>query len=188
MDVGFAEPVYWTQRTLEDCERDATEALNIARQLGWPAGQAQTEWTTAVALSAFGEFSKALAHAREALRVAQEIEHRQWMAAAYSTLGQVYTTMLQPDAALQNLEAGLPLARELGSAYWIGNITTYLAQAHLLKNEPQRAEAVLQAAMPAFNPSATHRQAHDDSSGQAFAQGMRGHSPHNLPERRMVWA
>ncbi len=188
VDVGFAEPVFWTRRTLDDCEREAAEALNIARQLRWPAGQAQTEWTTAVALSAFGEFGKGLAHARGALRITMEIEHRQWMAAAYSTLGQVYTAMLQPDAALQNLEAGLPLARELGSAYWIGNITAYLAQAHLLKNKPQRAEAALQAAMPAFNLSAALRRAQGDSSGQILTQGLRDHAPHNLPERRMVWA
>ena len=163
-DVGFAEPVFWTPRTLGDCESEAAEALNLARQLGWPAGQAQTEWTTAVALSAFGEFGKGLAHAREALRIALEIEHRQWLAAAYSTLGQMCTVMLQPHAALHNLEAGLPLARELGSAYWIGNITTYLAQAHLLKDEPQHAAAALQAVIP------------------------RDHAPRNLPERRMMWA
>ncbi len=163
-DVGFAEPVLWMPRTLDDCEREAAEALSLARQLGWLAGQAQTEWTTAVALSAFGEFGKGLAHAREALRITLEIEHRQWMAAAYATLGQLYTAMLQPDVALQNLEAGLPLARELGSAYWIGNITCYLAQAHLLKNESQRAEVALQAVMP------------------------RDHVPRNLPERRMAWA
>jgi predicted ATPase/DNA-binding CsgD family transcriptional regulator len=187
-DVGFAEPVFWTLRTQDDCEREAAEALNLARQLGWPAGQAQTEWTIAVALSAFGEFGRGLAHAREALRISVEIEHRQWMAAAYSTLGQMYTIMLQPDEALQNLEAGLPLARELGSAYWIGNITAYLAQAHLLKNEAQRAEAALQAVMPAFEPSAPIRRAQDDSSGQAIAQRLREHAPHNLPERRMAWA
>ncbi|MER3513220.1 MAG: hypothetical protein C4310_01415 [Chloroflexota bacterium] len=166
-DVGFAEAVFWTPRTPDDCERQAVEALNLARQFGWPAGQAQTEWTIAVALSTFGEFGKGLAHAREALQIALEIEHRQWMAAAYSALGQIYTIytmMLQPDAALQNMETGLPLARELGSVYWIGNITTYLAQAYLLKNDPQRAESALQAVMP------------------------RDRAPHNLPQRRMAWA
>jgi tetratricopeptide (TPR) repeat protein len=117
-----------------------------------------------LALSTFGEFGKGLAHAREALRISVEVGHSQWMAAAYSTLGQIYTVMLQPDEALQALEAGLPLARELGSAYWIGNITSYLAQAYLLKNEPQRAEAALHAVMP------------------------RDRAPRNLPERRMAWA
>ena len=59
-DVGFSEPVFWTPRTVDETEREAAEALSMARQLDWPAGQAQTEWSTAVALSAFGEFGRGL--------------------------------------------------------------------------------------------------------------------------------
>ncbi len=163
-NIAHAETVFWTPRTLDDCRRDAAEALRFAQEIGWLAGQAQVEWTAGGALAVHGEFGQALAHARQALRIATEIEHQQWTAAAHFTLGQIHVLMLQAGPAVQDLEAGLPLARQLGSAYWTGNIASYLALACLLKGDSARAQATLQSVM---------------NSEQ---------DPRNLPERRMAWA
>ncbi len=110
----------------------------------------------------------ALTHANESLRIAQEIEHQQWIAGAYFTLGAAYVRMLAPEAALESLLAGLPLAHTLGSAWWIGNITSYLALAYLQKHDFARAEVALAEVLPLDTVRARH--------------------PHNLPERRMAWA
>jgi tetratricopeptide (TPR) repeat protein len=159
-----AEPVFSPVPKLEDYRRDSAEALNLARQIGWQAGEAFVEWHAGASFGAFGEFGQGLSHAREALRIATEIGHRQWTVAAYFALGHVFLLMLQAEGALENLTAGLPLARELGSAWWTGHFTTELALAYLLESDFQHAEEVLNAGLPEDQP------------------------PHNLTERRMTWA
>jgi DNA-binding CsgD family transcriptional regulator len=160
---GLCEPVFSALHTRAECERDAIEALHIAQQLDWSAGQAFAEFCAGITLAAFGDFGAGLRHARAALQIATEIEHQQWIAAAHSGLGQIYVLMLAPDLAIEHLETGLPLARALGSAWWVGNITAYLALAYLLKQGTAHAEAVLAASLP------------DNQS------------PKSLSDRRMVW-
>ena len=103
-------------------------------------------------------------HRKEALRIATEIQHAQWLSATYFTLGRVYHLLLEANLAVQALETGLRLASDTGSAWWIGNITAYLARAYLLQGALPRAEAALKAVMP------------------------REQLPANAPERRMSWA
>jgi len=141
-----------------------TEALSLSRQADSLVSQSYVEWVAGGFFASSGELGRGLAHAQEALQIALEIKHTQWMAGAYFTLGYVYILLLDVRRAVQALEAGLLLATEIGSAWWIGNITAYLARAYLLQGTGARARAVLQAAMP-------------------DAQ-----QPRNAPERRMSWA
>jgi len=150
--------------TPAECLRDATEALELARKIESLSAQTYADVMTAKWLTGFGDFGAAQAHAQEALRIATEIGHQQWMAATYCVLGRLLTLMLNPTQAIQLLEAGLSLAHTLGSAWWLGNIRTHLALAYLLRREHAKAQAVLEAAMSA--------DAH----------------PRNLAERRMLWA
>jgi DNA-binding CsgD family transcriptional regulator len=122
----------------------AMEALELARQIGWAADQALAEWSMAIGLSNRGLFEEAITHAKSALRIASEIEHRQWMTGAFYALGHTYVLMLQADLAIQSLEQGLAFANELGSAWWIGNITSDLANAYLLKQNLDGARSLLE--------------------------------------------
>lgn len=158
------ETTYSALGTVDVLERAIPEALNLARQAEWAAGQAFVQFMAGSGFAAFGELGRGLACAQEALRIATEIEHRQWIGGAHTHLGQIYVFMLQPVPAIRALEAGRPLARELGSAWWIGYNTTYLALAYLQQHDIPRAEAVLDETMP------------------------RDRAPRNLPERRMAWA
>ena len=142
----------------------AMEALDLARQIGWTAGQAFAEWGMAIGLANRGVFGEAIAHAKESLRIATEIEHRQWVTGALYALGHIYVLMLQADIAIQRLEQGLTLATGLGSTWWIGNITTDLANAYALNKDGARARALL------------------DSVLQEKADR------HTMVERRMLWA
>jgi DNA-binding CsgD family transcriptional regulator len=166
--VAYASPG-WVETTLSACDspaqcsRDLTEALNLARQVDSMANQAFSEWVAGLAFTSFGQFGQGLAHAREALYIASRIQHTQWLAAAYFTLGRVYCLLLEPTLAVQAFEAGLAHAQEISSAWWIGNISAYLAQAYLLQGRPKQAEAALQAVME------------------------RGKQPANSPERRVRW-
>ena len=149
---------------LEPCSRDITEALSLARQVDSLVSQAYVEMAAGGAFSSFGELGRGLVHAQESLRIATEIQHTQWIAGAYFTLGHVYLLLLEANLAMQALETGLALATDIGSAWWVCNITAYLARACLLQGALPRAEAVLQAVLP------------------------REQQPTNAPERRMSWA
>jgi len=160
----MAETTYSVYERLESCSRDITEGLSLARQLDSLTAQAYVEFSAGGALASFGELGRGLAHAQESLRIASEIEHTQWMAAANFTLGHVYILLLEANLAVQALEAGLALANDIGSAWWVGNITAYLARAYLLQGAVPRAEAAL------------------------LAVAARSQQPANAPERRMSWA
>ncbi|HEY7093464.1 MAG TPA: AAA family ATPase, partial [Ktedonobacterales bacterium] len=72
---GSSETAFASLRTPDACARDASEALQMARQVESLAGQAFAENALGHAFLAFGEFGSALMHAREAERIATEIEH-----------------------------------------------------------------------------------------------------------------
>ena len=161
---GWVETTYSVCEQPEHCSRDIMEALNLARQVESLTAQAYVGWNGGGSLASFGELGRGFTLAQEALRIATEIQHSQWLAATYFTLGRVYHLLLEANLAVQALETGLRLASDTGSAWWIGNITAYLARAYLLQVALPRAEAALKAVMPREQP------------------------PANAPERRMSWA
>jgi predicted ATPase/DNA-binding NarL/FixJ family response regulator len=142
------ESTYSSLRTRDECVQDAEEARLLARQMNSPAGQAFVEIATSGVLFSFGEFSPALAHAQEALRIATAIEHQEWISAANGVLGQVYLLLLEPDQAVAHLESALAGAQALGSAIWIRQLTPYLALAYILRREFSRAAALLKTIIP----------------------------------------
>ena len=142
------ETTFSALRTHAECVQDAEEALLLARQTNSQSGQAFVEMATTLALSSFGEFGPALAHAQEALRIATAIEHQEWITATYGALGQLYLLLLEPAQAISCLEAGLAGAQTLGSMIWIRQLTPYLALAYILRQEFPRAEAALKTVIP----------------------------------------
>jgi ATP/maltotriose-dependent transcriptional regulator MalT len=160
---NLAETTLSALLTRDECLRDTTEAIQLARRIDSPADQAYAQFVSGMLLTSFGEFGAALSHGQHALRLATEIEHQQWMAGASYVLGRLFIFLLDAPSAIQILEAGLVLASNVGSAWWTGNITAYLALAYLLGNEYARAEALLEASLP------------------------RTQLPRTSPERRLYW-
>ncbi len=142
------ETILHTLRTPEENLRDADESLRLARQTGSLAGQAFAEVVLALACSHGGEIGPALAHIREAQRLATAIEHRQWMTLATYTLGTHYLQLLQPALARAAFDAEAQLARELGSDLWSGSLAAAQAEVALLEHDPRQAAAILSAFMP----------------------------------------
>jgi tetratricopeptide (TPR) repeat protein len=66
---------------------DTIEALELARALGHPEGQAYALWHRGEALSALGRHDEARESAEEALAIAEAIGHRGWTATALRALG-----------------------------------------------------------------------------------------------------
>jgi DNA-binding CsgD family transcriptional regulator len=161
---GFNETVAGVLQSDEAAREHLAEALRLARQIGWPAGQAFAEWIAASNRASFGHFGDALAHVAAARKLAESIEHRQWTVAAHWAAGLIFITLCMPTRAIAALDQALPLARQLASAFWIDNTIAYLGQAYRLAGDLDRARELLAPALPAGRP------------------------PINTQERRIVWA
>ena len=96
--------------TPDECRRDSQAAEQLAREMEYPAGLAYVLLQRGRSEAGFGIFGPALSHSREALRIAREIEHQQWMAAAHYALGRSYLTLLASGRAIVELEGGFSVA------------------------------------------------------------------------------
>jgi DNA-binding NarL/FixJ family response regulator len=136
--------------------RDGEEALQIARSIHWRAGEAFALFQIGLLLGQRGEFDRALAMASDSLRVAEQIDHPQWTAAAHFTLASLHVELLDGDAARRHAERALVFGRRLGSSFWIQLGTSLLACAHILRRDLDGADAVL-STLPALDQAAPVR-------------------------------
>jgi len=130
--------------SLAECERDLAEALQLARELEWAAGEAFVEIYFGGVLACFGRLGAGLAHVQQALRLATEINHQQWIAGAHDALARIALSLLAPEQALSHAEIGIEVARELGSTNWITYLIAEKVQAYTNLCQPKLAEAALQ--------------------------------------------
>ena len=107
-----------------------------------------------------GRYARAFELASSGVRIAEEIEHREWIAAGLCSLGALYVDVLVPEGAGPLLERALALAHELGSLVWAPYAAARLAQACTLERDLSRASALLEAELWPDTPmdAATDRQ------------------------------
>lgn len=133
--------------SLAEAAHAGKEAVRIAREIGWLAGEAYAQLMLAMCLGPQGEYARALDAAYTSLILAEEIEHRQWITAAHAALGFLHLDLLAFDTARSHLEQALELARTVGSRVWIDSIGGYLAVTCVAQGELGRAEAILNDAL-----------------------------------------
>jgi tetratricopeptide (TPR) repeat protein len=119
------------------------EALTIAREIGWRSGEAFALLDKSYCFYSIGEFGRALEALGECLNIAQEIEHKQWEAAARMCVGAFLLDLHSVPAAKLELEQAVAFAREVGSSYWNQYSTLMLARAYACQGDFDRAEAIL---------------------------------------------
>jgi DNA-binding CsgD family transcriptional regulator/Flp pilus assembly protein TadD len=119
------------------------QALTIAREIGWSAGEAHILGEGSWVLAVQGAYAHALEWARAGLAVAEEIEHRQWIGLAQVSLGMIYADLLALPTARRHLQRALALADEIGSEYWGQLSSTMLALIFLQEGDCAAARAVL---------------------------------------------
>ena len=93
--------------------RDAEAALEVARTLGHPEGQAYALWHRGEALVALGRAELARSAGTEALAIATRIGHRGWTATSWRTIGLADQCAGEHRAALQAFERSLAAAEHL---------------------------------------------------------------------------
>jgi DNA-binding CsgD family transcriptional regulator/predicted negative regulator of RcsB-dependent stress response len=94
---------------------------------------------------ALGSYGTALPGARQALVIAEEIDHQQWITAVRCMLGNIYADLGAFSAASAELQAALEIARHIGSPYWIRSAAGWLASTFVHAGDLARASAVLNA-------------------------------------------
>ncbi|MGI5131401.1 BTAD domain-containing putative transcriptional regulator [Pseudonocardia sp. CA-107938] len=87
-----------------------TAALQLARDLDAPEGQAYALWHRSEALSGLGRTTEAEADAREALAIARAVDHQGWTATAHRALGIAHQTAGDLDAAASAFAASATAA------------------------------------------------------------------------------
>jgi len=144
--------------SLAEATRWSEEAIQIAREIGWRAGEAYAELMLAMGLGPQGEYARALEMAQTGLAVAEEIEHRQWISGAHAALGMLYLDLLALNAARPHLEQALALARAVGSRVWVGLTSGYLASVYAAQGKLELAEATLNDMLESDTPMQTQSQ------------------------------
>ncbi len=144
--------------SLEEVSRDAERALKIARDIGQRSAEAYALFQLALCLGSQGEYTRALAIVQKSLDIADEIEHRQWQAAAHTVLGGIYSSMLALVQAREQFELALSLAHEMSSLFWTFIAAGYLTSACIQLNDFPSAEQVLRSTLKLDTPAQTMAQ------------------------------
>ena len=130
-------------RTAEDQRSDVEEALRLAEESGWRAGEAFALAVLSWVLTPRGDYAEAFRAGERALAIAEDIEHRQWTAAGCCALGRLFAEVLDMEHAREYLERGYALAHELASPLWLCNIGGSLVEVYAAGEDFERARTVL---------------------------------------------
>lgn len=146
---GILGPEYDNQTvvpamSISDGLKDIEEALKITQEIGWRAGEAYANFSLSWIYEAWGQFGQALDAARNALRIANQIGHHQWMTGALATIGNLHNELLAPEEGKRYLEKAQKLAQEIESQFWIHIVTGSLAKVYLLLDDQDRATMCLE--------------------------------------------
>jgi DNA-binding CsgD family transcriptional regulator len=134
------------------------QALALAREIDWRAGEAFLLALLGEVLAAGGEFGKSLTYLRQSIAIAEEIDHRQWMVQARWGLARLYGTMLLAAREREELEQILTLARSINSRIWVSSIAAALASTWLAMGDVDAAEKLLEDIAPNEIPMRTQGQ------------------------------
>ena len=136
--ISFAEGLHFGE-----------QALKIAREIGSRSAEIFALLSLGQYLGPRGKYASALQVAQEGLRIAEAIEHRQWMTLGNCLLGALSLDFLDLKAAQQYLGQALTQAQAVGSWNWMRIASAFLAQALLLQQDQAQADAILTSALEA---------------------------------------
>jgi DNA-binding CsgD family transcriptional regulator len=140
---------------LSRAEAAGEEALRLAREIEWPAGESFVSWEIALWLAPRGDYGRALRYARSGLDIATAIDHRQWIAGALVTVGILYLDLGAYSDAAEAISAGLTRAREVNSANFIRIGSALLARAFVAQRRLTEAAAILETVLEPGMPMVT---------------------------------
>jgi len=127
---------------LRDKVRLGEEALRLAREIEWRAGEALASIALAMSFGGMGEYGRAFESARRGLELAREIEHRQNTTLAHWILGVLYLDVFALEEAREHLEQALENAY-VSAPNWVPLTLRRLANVFIEQEDFSRAEGLL---------------------------------------------
>jgi predicted ATPase/class 3 adenylate cyclase len=118
--------------TTAEARISGEEGLTLTRDIGWRAGESYALWAFhGLVLGAAGEYATALPSTREALIIARDIDHRQWIVGARYVLATLLADLGDFPAAWDELRAALALAQQIQTVHLsrivVGTLVSALA-------------------------------------------------------------
>jgi DNA-binding CsgD family transcriptional regulator/Tfp pilus assembly protein PilF len=135
--------------------RDAEAALEIAREIGWRAGEAYASSCVAITCLATGAYACAAESAGRGLSIAEELEHREWIIISRCAVGAVYLDLLAPAEARVQLELAVEAAPRTASPYWLRFSSALAALACVEQGDGSTADALLEGLVDFTRPPRT---------------------------------
>jgi DNA-binding NarL/FixJ family response regulator len=129
--------------SLAEAVRGGEQALILAREIDWQAGTAFALAMLGECFAAGGDFGRGLDRLQESLGIAEEIEHRQWMAQAHVGLGGLHADFASLPTAGAHFKRVLELGRALRSPLWTSIGAGRLASGLVAQGKLQAAEDAL---------------------------------------------
>jgi tetratricopeptide (TPR) repeat protein len=123
------------------------EALGIAVDVGWSAGEAFARLLLCQVLACAGDLGPALRHGELSLEIATAIGHDQWKVGALCALGAAEGDALRPESARRRLTEAREIAWALESRFWILQVAPLLAFTLATLGEVDAAAAALDEAL-----------------------------------------
>jgi predicted ATPase/DNA-binding CsgD family transcriptional regulator len=124
-------------------QRDAEAALEVAREIEWRAGEAYALSCVANTCLTTGAYTRAAGAARAALRLAEGLDHREWIVHAECTLAMLSLDLLAPAAARAHADRAMAAAPETASLYWTRVSAALAALASIEQGDPAGAGSLL---------------------------------------------
>ena len=140
-------------RPVEEIREIGMQSIALCQEIDWRVGECWCQWGfLGMMLGAAGEYELALPGTRQALQIAREIEHRQWMVATRCMLGNLYADLGDLTAARSELEWAVESARQINSPYWSRSATGWLTSILVRGNELDAAVSCLGQELDAETP------------------------------------
>ena len=128
---------------LADSLSATNEALRLAQQSDWRAGEASVQAYLGLGLGARGEYARALDAFQHCREIAGAIEHRHWLMVAHWGLGALLLDLLDLPAASAELERALAMGRDIGQLFSVHFAVAFLAETYVAQGDLARAAALL---------------------------------------------
>jgi DNA-binding CsgD family transcriptional regulator len=125
------------------------EAVRLAVDANWKAGESLTRATLASALGMRGRYDGAWRNMLRALRIAEDIGHTQWVTLAQIQMGEILLDLLSHERAIEALEPAVDHSRRTNSVLHLRFATSALARALAAAGEVDRALALMASRVPA---------------------------------------
>jgi predicted ATPase/DNA-binding CsgD family transcriptional regulator len=139
--------------SVEDGWRLGAEAIKIAQQIGWRAGEANANAYLALAMGARGAYTRALQCARDGLDIALDIDAI-WEGVAHIAFGKTHHDCVSLDFARMHFEQAMAYARRVGAAEFFNTAASFLVSTLIVRDELAAARELLNE-LPNLPPAQT---------------------------------